>query len=154
FLFSVDEEGPPPADFAGSIQQALLFLNGRLISRASAAVPGMTLEGVLDFPTGDDARIEALYLRTLSRRPTAAETARWVAYVNAPRDVVYEPKKRQLQKLGRESRSPPGKQKANPLGALERAARKLDPQEPTARQQAYEDLFWALLNTSEFTFQH
>ena len=38
--------------------------------------------------------------------------------------------------------------------ALERAARKLDPSEATAKQQAYEDVFWALLNSSEFIFQH
>lgn len=25
---------------------------------------------------------------------------------------------------------------------------------PTAKQQAYEDLFWALLNSSEFAFNH
>jgi hypothetical protein len=153
FLFSVDEEGPAPAEFAGSIQQALLFLNGRLVNRASAAVPGMTLAGILDFPASDDARIEALYLRTLSRLPTAAERARSVAYVNAPRDVVVEPSKRETRQLMKLAREPKGAKK-NPLGALERAARKLDPTEPTAKQQAYEDLFWALLNSSEFTFQH
>jgi hypothetical protein len=153
FLFSIDEESAPPADFAGSIQQALLFLNGRLVNRAAAAVPGMTLSGILDFPADDALKIEALYLRTLSRLPTAAETKRWVEYVNAPREVVAENKaqQRELMKLGRhEKRSA----KKNPLGALERAARKLDPSEPTAKQQAYEDVFWALLNSSEFMFQH
>ncbi len=153
FLFSTDEEAEPPADFAGSIQQALLFLNGRLVNRAAAAVPGMTLAGILDFPADDALKIEALYLRTLSRRPTPAETRRWVEYVNAPREVVAENKgqQRELMKLGRhEKRSP----KKNPLGALDRAARKLDPSEPTAKQQAYEDVFWALLNSSEFIFQH
>ena len=92
FLFSIDEEAAPPADFAGSIQQALLFLNGRLVNRAAAAVPGMTLAGILDFPADDALKIEALYLRTLSRKPTPAETARWVAYVDAPREVVAENK--------------------------------------------------------------
>jgi hypothetical protein len=153
FLFSIDEESAPPADFAGSIQQALLFLNGRLVNRAAAAVPGMTLAGILDFPADDALKIEALYLRTLSRLPTAAESKRWVEYVNAPREVVAENKaqERELLKLGRhEKRSA----KKNPLGALERAARKLDPSEPTAKQQAYEDVFWALLNSSEFMFQH
>jgi hypothetical protein len=155
FLFSVDEEGPPPADFAGSIQQALLFLNGRLVNRASAAVPGMTLAGILDFPADDALKIEALYLRTLSRKPTQAETKRWVEFVNAPREVVAENKaqeKRELMRLAREkgARNP----KKNPLGALDRATRKLDPSEATAKQQAYEDLFWALLNSSEFMFQH
>jgi hypothetical protein len=153
FLFSTDEEAAPPADFAGSIQQALLFLNGRLVNRAAAAVPGMTLSGILDFPADDALKVEALYLRTLSRRPTPAEVERWVAFVNAPREVVAENKgqERQLMKLGRhEKRSA----KKNPLGAVERAARKLDPSEATAKQQAYEDVFWALLNSSEFIFQH
>lgn len=152
FLFSTDEEGPPPAEFAGSIQQALLFLNGKLVNRASAAVPGMTLAGILDFPADDALKIEALYLRTLSRPPTAAESKRWLAYVQAPRDVVAETKeqKRALARLTRGEKAG----KKNPLGALDKAARRLDPTEPTAKQQAYEDLFWALLNSSEFIFQH
>jgi hypothetical protein len=151
FLFTVDEEGPPPAEFVGSIQQALLFLNGKLINRASAAVPGMTLAGILDFPTDDAQKIEALYLRTLSRKPTAAETRRWLEFVGAPRDVVVEDraKQRELAKLARD-----GKGKKNPLGVLDRAARRLNPDDPTPAQQAYEDLFWALLNSSEFIFQH
>jgi uncharacterized protein DUF1549/uncharacterized protein DUF1553 len=155
FLFSVDEEGPPPADFAGSIQQALLFLNGKLVNRASAAVPGMTLAGILDFPADDALKIEALYLRTLSRKPTPAETKRWLAYVDAPREVVVENKARtrELLKLARKEKGA-NNPKKNPLAALERATRKLDPAEPTAKQQAYEDLFWALLNSSEFIFQH
>jgi uncharacterized protein DUF1549/uncharacterized protein DUF1553 len=159
FLFSVDEEGPPPADFAGSIQQALLFLNGRLVNRAAAAVPGMTLSGILDFPADDALKIEALYLRTLSRKPTAAEVKRWVDYVNAPREVVAENKaqeQRELQRLAREKGAKNAKK--NPLGAFDRAVgratRNLDPSEPTAKQQAYEDVFWALLNSSEFMFQH
>ena len=153
FLFSTDEESAPPTDFAGSIQQALLFLNGRLVNRASAAVPGMTLAGILDFPADDALKIEALYLRTLSRKPTAAETARFIAYVDAPREVVAENKgqARQLIKLGRHEKKSPQK---NPIGVIDRAARKLDPSEPTAKQQAYEDVFWALLNSSEFIFQH
>ena len=134
-----------------------MFLNGRLVNRAAAAVPGMTLSGILDFPADDALKVEALYLRTLSRRPTPAEVERWVAFVNAPREVVAENKgqERQLMKLGRhEKRSA----KKNPLGAVDRimwrAARKLDPSEATAKQQAYEDVFWALLNSSEFIFQH
>jgi hypothetical protein len=150
FLFSVDEEGPPPADFAGSIQQALLFLNGKLVNRAAAAIPGMALAGIVEFPTDDAQKVEALYLRTLSRRPTAAETRRAVAFVNAPRELVLE-HERPHPKVA--MATPPG-QKKNPLAALERATRRLDPGEPTAKQQAYEDLFWALLNSSEFIFQH
>lgn len=153
FLFTTDEEAAPATDFAGSVQQALLFLNGRLVNRAAAAVPGMTLAGILDFPADDALKIEALYLRTLSRRPTAAETKHWIDFVSAERQVVAENKtqERALMKLGRHEKRSARK---NPIGALERAARKLDPVTATAKQQAYEDLFWALLNSSEFIFQH
>lgn len=153
FLFNVDEEAPPAADFAGSVQQALLFLNGRLLNRAAASVPGLALDGILDFPTDDAHKVEALYLRTLSREPTPAETRRWVAFVAAPRDVVVETKAEQRE-LAALSRGRNQAQRKNPLAALDRAARRLDPTQPTARQQAYEDLFWALLNSSEFMFQH
>jgi hypothetical protein len=113
FLFNIDEEGMPQTEFAGSIQQALMFLNGRMVHRAALAQPGSVLSGILDFPADDALKIEALYLRTLSRKPQPAETQRWVAYVNAPRA------------------------------------------EPNlSKQQAYEDLFWALLNSSEMAFQH
>jgi hypothetical protein len=66
--------------------------------------------------------------------------------------VVAEPRSqaRALARLTRGERNT----KKNPLGALDRAARRLDPADPTAKQQAYEDLFWALLNSSEFMFQH
>jgi hypothetical protein len=151
FLFSVDEEAAPPAEFAGSIQQALLFLNGKLVNRAAAAVPGMTLAGILDFPADDGLKIEALYLRALSRLPTAAERRRWVDYVNAPRDVVPETNE---QRAALRQNKAAKIDKKNPLAALDRAARRLGTAEATEQQQAYEDLFWALLNSSEFIFQH
>lgn len=107
FLFNVDEEAPPSADFNGSVQQALLFMNGKLLNGAVAA-PTSTLTGILDFPADDALKVDALYLRTLSRAPTPAESKRCVEYVGGPRD----------------------------------------------KRQAFEDLFWALLNSSEFLFQH
>jgi hypothetical protein len=153
FLFSVDEPGAPPEEFAGSVQQALLFLNGRLVNRAAAAVPGMRLASILERPGDDAGKIEALYLTTLSRLPTADETRRWVAFVQAPRAVVVENRAhaRAELRLGRHEKRSARK---NPIGAIDRAARKLDPPRTTARQQAYEDLFWALLNSSELSFQH
>lgn len=107
FLFSTDEEAPPSADFNGSVQQALLFMNGKLVNGAVSA-PNGVIAGINDFPVDNSLKVNALVLRTLSRPATAAETRRMVAYV--------------------ESRGDP--------------------------KQAYEDLFWALLNSSEFLFQH
>jgi uncharacterized protein DUF1549/uncharacterized protein DUF1553 len=107
FLFNIDEEAAPSADFNGSVQQALLFMNGKLVS-GTVAAPLSPLGGILDFPVDDALKINALYLRTLARAPSPSESKRYVEYVNGPRD----------------------------------------------KRQAYEDLFWALLNSSEFLFQH
>jgi hypothetical protein len=46
------------------------------------------------------------------------------------------------------------KDQKNPLAILDGAAAHLGPNQPTEKQQAYEDLFWALLNSTEFLFQH
>jgi hypothetical protein len=106
FLFDVDEEAPERDDFEGSMTQALYLLNGQLTVGASRKVPGSALAEILAMPGGEDAKIKALYLRVLSREPSAEE----------------------LVELGKR------------LG--------------DRRSDAYEDLLWALLNSSEFTFNH
>ncbi|MCU0657465.1 MAG: DUF1549 and DUF1553 domain-containing protein [Polyangiaceae bacterium] len=151
-LFDVDEEDNDE-DFDGTIPQSLLLLNGRLTSAGSTAVPGAALGEILASEGDDASKIRALYLRTLGRPPSAAEVERWRAFLDAPREVVQS-----------ESQAPPeakgkGKGKKNlardPLTALDKnraLAKKPGPR--AARRQAYEDLFWALLNSSEFFFNH
>lgn len=104
FLFDVDEEAEP-GEFEGTVPQALLLMNGPLINAGASALPGTALTEILADKGSDESKIEQLYLRTLSRRPTGAETVRWASYVSAGRP-------------------------------------------------AYEDLFWALLNSSEFQMRH
>ncbi len=69
---------------------------------------GGVIKGLLDKKTPPAAVIEAIYLRCLSRKPTADETAKLVAIAN---------------KAG------------NPQAGLE-------------------DVFWAVLNSREFLFNH
>jgi hypothetical protein len=107
FLFDVDEQSDHHDEFDGTITQALLLLNGRLVNGGASAFPGTALAQTLAMPGSDEEKIRTLYLRTLSREPRGDEIARWTAFVNAPR-----------------------------------------------KKQAYEDLFWALLNCSEFVFNH
>jgi hypothetical protein len=74
---------------------------------------------------------------------------RWRAFLDAPREVVQS-----------ESQAPPevkGKKNLarDPLTALDKnraLAKKPGPR--AARRQAYEDLFWALLNSGKFFFNH
>lgn len=146
FVFDVDEESHPET-FAGTVPQALLLQNGPLANGASSLVPRGALEEVLALPERT-ARIEALYLRTLSRPPTAAETQRWSAFLDRPRRVV------ELGGPPKGAVARERKKKGVPADPLGRYAKRVPSRATTAEQQAYEDLFWALVNSSEFVFNH
>ncbi|HZT40674.1 MAG TPA: DUF1549 and DUF1553 domain-containing protein [Chthonomonadaceae bacterium] len=160
FLFDVDEEFEQK-EFSGTIPQVLMLLNGNLVNRGVTPIPGTALSDILAAPGGDAGKIEALYLRTLSRKPTPAEIHRWVAFVNGRTEVAVTqessppaptaPRRMLLARL------PQGKKANRPNNGPDPLARFGRPgtlPEPTPRLQAYEDLFWALLNSSEFTFNH
>jgi hypothetical protein len=135
FLFDVDEEVHDDS-FNGTIPQALLLLNGQLVNRAVRPAAGTTLAKLLDTPGDDGSKVDALYLRTLSRLPTDTERARWIAYVNEDRLQAANQKK--------------GGKNNDGLNKLNRL--KVHDQVP--KVQAYEDLLWALVNSSEFVFNH
>ena len=148
FLFDVDEEAAEE-DYEGTIPQALMLLNGALTAAGtSASIPGAALRDALAKGGSDAEVIEALYLRSLSRRPSAAEVERWTRYVGETRDVVItKPPARAPGKPGRGGRQ----------GSVElppKIVKLLQKQPEMARHQAFEDVFWALLNSSEFFFNH
>jgi hypothetical protein len=115
---------------------------------------------VLNAPGGDAQKIEALYLRTLSRKPTNAEVAKWTAFLGKPRDAIVtdsvteQPKapmsRQELRKMTQAKQQMRKGGSQDPLARLVRN----DGTTPSAAQQAYEDLFWTLLNSSEFIFNH
>jgi Protein of unknown function (DUF1549)/Protein of unknown function (DUF1553) len=132
FLFDVDEDADSPS-YDGNVSQALALLNGSLVGIGSSAIPGSALEEVLEASGTDAQKIEKLTLRTLGRAPTSDEVERWTKYVASPPPV------------GAPAAAPkPG----DPLRRLGRRPN-VDP-----RRAAFEDVFWALLNSSEFAFNH
>ena len=142
FLFDVDEQTDEP-DFEGTVAQALTLINGQLVVGGTSALPGGALERVLAGPGGDPERVDALYRRTLSRHPTAEESEHWVRYVNEPHPSDPAPARVATASQG-------GRKGGDALQRLE--ARDLAHRDP--KRQAYEDVFWALLNSSEFIFNH
>ena len=138
FLFDVDETDDVP-DYSGTVTQALSLLNGQLVGQGTRSIPGSALDDVLAKPGDDAAKVDALVLRVLSRKPTDAERSKWVEYVQiamkTPRPTIPPPR-----------RGGPG---AGPLGRLGNKGPPTDP-----RRAAYEDVMWALLNSSEFVFNH
>jgi hypothetical protein len=159
FLFDVDEEFEQK-DFEGTIPQALLLLNGNITNRSVTPIPGTALSEVLSLPGGDREKIESLYLRTVSRKPTAQETAKWTQFVNAPRDVVLngqvtsnqQPRLRPREVM--KAMQAGGKGRNAGPDPLARFAPRMAAASADPKTQAYEDLFWALLNSSEFMFNH
>ncbi|MDB4943094.1 MAG: hypothetical protein JWP97_2628, partial [Labilithrix sp.] len=139
FLFDVDETDDVP-DYSGTVTQALSLLNGALVGQGTRAIPGSALDDILARPGDDGARIDALTLRVLTRKPSATERATWLAYVQA---AAKEP---------RDARIPPPAAKNAGDGPLARLGKKARPADP--RRAAFEDVMWAMLNSSEFVFNH
>jgi hypothetical protein len=118
FLSKFASAGERPVDVQASILQALTLMNGRLTTAATRAESSQLLQAVSDAPYLDmTAKIETLYLATLSRRPTAKETERLLGYVAKATDST---------------KGDIGRRRGDALG----------------------DVFWVLLNSAEFYFNH
>ncbi|MCE9530398.1 MAG: DUF1549 and DUF1553 domain-containing protein [Planctomycetes bacterium] len=95
-----------------SILQALTLMNGKFLSDQTSVERSQFLAGIADAPFMDaPAKVEALFLATLSRTPSASEAERFGGYVTR--------------------------------GGTENNEKK-----------ALADVFWALLNSSEFILNH
>ena len=135
FTFDVDEDTSDDT-FTGTIPQALMLLNGPLSAAGSSALQGSTVGQAL----GDDddrAGITRLYLSALSRPPTEGELKHWLTYL-----------KQAQRERWSHGQNPRG---GGPVGRLYRRKRLRG---TGARAEAYEDVFWALLNSDEFYFIH
>lgn len=131
FVFDVDEESDEQS-FEGTITQALVQLNGRLVAGGSTALPGTAVARIARSDMSADKKIEALYLRTVSRPPTADELASWTKYFADPPPV-----------------SAPEVVDRKTPGPFRRVPETRDP-----KIAAVEDLMWTLLNSSEFVLNH
>jgi hypothetical protein len=133
FTFDVDEETVDDA-FTGTAAQALMILNGALTNAGATALEGSTLARAARLPGDDRAAIEALYLAALARAPDAEELEHWSVFLKqAPTEEA-----------------PPSK----PQNALGRVYRRMQLDDRQPRDAALEDMFWALLASSEFYFIH
>ena len=108
-IFGGNEEDEPTL-FSGSIPQALLMMNGPLVQNATSAKPGSYLRTVLASGRlrSDSARVQALFVSSLGRKPTRLEITKINQIMNSTSDKL----------------------------------------------AAYQDLYWALLNSNEFILNH
>jgi hypothetical protein len=101
--FFTGDDGYKPLEYQAGIPQALMLMNAKQFNATTKAIAAATKTA-----KSPDAVIDYLYLCTVSRHATAAETQKLAAYVQ---------------------------KQANP-------------------QNAYGDILWALLNSSEFALNH
>ncbi len=139
FLFDVDEEHEQHS-FEGTLPQALLLLNSRLTNDGTSIIPGDALAQVLHQPGDDATKIQNLYLRALTREPSEPELKRSLAFVQTPR------------KGQNNTPEAKGSKDRDGMGPIVRMASSSGSSDP--KEQAFEDLFWALLNSSEFNLNH
>ena len=79
--------GELPTQRQTTILQALTLMNGRTVATASDLQTGSLLAAVTDFPALTvSERIETLFLGTLGRPPTAAESTRLTRYAESAAD--------------------------------------------------------------------
>ncbi|MFO0612448.1 MAG: DUF1549 domain-containing protein [Polyangiaceae bacterium] len=143
FVFDDDTESNG-ADFDGTVQQALFLMNGGLVAIGSSVVPDDALDHLFDAKASDEDIVRELYLRTLSRAPRADELASWKTFLSEERAFDERPP----------PDAPPVVKKATKQPTREPLpAKRLASRAKTPRQQAVEDMFWALLNSSEFFFR-
>jgi hypothetical protein len=125
FLNRFANQSEKATEVQTSILQALSLMNGRLVASATDLKNSETLAGVLDSPFMDtEARVEALYLAALTRKPKPKELGRLVKFVEAGGAAADE---------------------GPPAGDAEKERR---------YNNALADVFWALLNSGEFFLNH
>jgi len=144
FLFDVDEESDA-GDYEGTISQALALLDGGVTAAGASVLPGSALADIMAMPGDDAAKLDTLYLRTLSRLPAKDETERWTAFLAESQSAPASAPAARKAKKGEKTRQPDPLRNLEERTAVERGS---------ARVHAYEDVLWALLNSSEFVLNH
>jgi hypothetical protein len=83
--------GSTPTEFKGGIPQALLLMNGTVVTAATTLEDSMTLRAVVDAPfLKDTEKLDTLYLAAYSRLPRPAERERMLKVIRAKEDAEYQ----------------------------------------------------------------
>ena len=86
-----EARGTSPTDFKAGIPQALLLMNGSIITQATTLEDSMTLRAVVEAPFLKDAeKLDTLFLAAYSRLPRPDERDRFMKVVRAKDDSEYQ----------------------------------------------------------------
>jgi len=139
FVQKFSRRDEKPTEAQTSILQALAMMNGQLIVQSTSIAQGATLGAVAEAPFLDDAgKVETLFLAALTRKPRPEELERVLAYLNRKAGGPFGVAMLETLTSG--------------IGAVVRGQRPPAPR--SGKNQALADVFWAILNSSEFLLNH
>jgi hypothetical protein len=135
-----------------NMAQALLFINGELVNRKVSADGGL-VDRLLKSGKTDAEILDELYWSAFGRAPRAAERASDLkairrALASVPAAVVTASQPRGPVKPAA------AVQQASAPGMSAKPAISDTAPQTTARRRTFEDMFWVLLNSKEFLFNH
>lgn len=135
FAFGNDE-GNRSLNFEATIPQALMMMNDPIIEKALVPNAGSTLLAIGQSTRDANERVRLIYLAAHSREPSEGETADALEYLSG------------AEAEGRVALVADAK--------TAREAKRAAKQDRSLRKEAepYQDLLWALMNTSEFLYNH
>lgn len=140
FAFDTDEQSKT-TEYEGSISEVLLLQNGPLSQAAATAFKNTPFAELIASPKSDEEKIQILYWRTLSRPPRPEELARWKKFVSEAQEDG-----------GGEDRG--AQAGAPPKDPIARLRKRLGVVSRSPKDRAFEDMAWALLNSTEFVTNH
>jgi len=83
-----EARGTTPTDFKGGIPQALLLMNGSIVTEATTLEQSLTLRAVVEAPfLKEEEKLETLFLAAYSRMPRAEERDRLLKIIRAKPDA-------------------------------------------------------------------
>lgn len=142
FLELYRSEAESPLQRDTTILQALAMMNGDFVAQATSLEDSQTLRAVVEFPLMSEAeKLETLFLATLSRRPTSSELetmANYLREVSANQPAADQP----AADDGKTVETENSEAETDETKAVAMANR------------GYSDVYWVLLNSSEFLLNH
>jgi hypothetical protein len=135
-----------------SMSQVLHLTNGDTLN-AKIEASGNRIDHMLG--ADDSAVVEDLYLAALSRLPTPAERQKLAAVLGEVEDSDRAPALAELQKEISQTltiKDPAARSKA--LEQVEKRVREIPAEAVRTRRKAIEDLYWSVLSSNEFLFNH